>query len=114
MPGFARAGSVNGSKRSGRVLTGTLDLDATWIHENGPGPLNCPGVARLCEAYPDKFEFVVGGCQGACSLARNLARDLAHTALRVCELGYGNHTQLAHCRYAKAAHDEDGTRKTTY
>ena len=41
---------------------GTIDLDATWVHENLPGERQCPGVGRLCAAYPGVFELPVGGC----------------------------------------------------
>ena len=44
------------------VRTGTLDLDATWVHENGPGTLNCPAVAAMCKAHPGVFELSIPGC----------------------------------------------------
>jgi predicted amidohydrolase len=44
------------------VRTGTLDLDATWVHDNGPGPLNCPAIAAMCKAHPGVFELAIPGC----------------------------------------------------
>ena len=44
------------------VRTGSLDLDATWVHENGPGPLNCPAIARMCQEHKGVFELTVPGC----------------------------------------------------
>jgi len=46
------------------VVTGTVDLDAEWLHENGPGAIICPALAKMCKIYPGVFEFVVTGCGG--------------------------------------------------
>ena len=69
---------------------GSMDLDATWVHENLPGPQQCPGVGKLCAAYPGIFELPVGGCGHA---ADNFSR--CHV------LGGGNAkfcSGLAHCK----------------
>ena len=44
------------------VRTGTLDLDATWVHENGPGPLNCGAIAAMCKDHPGVFELAIPSC----------------------------------------------------
>jgi predicted amidohydrolase len=49
------------------VRTGTLDLDATWVHANGPGPLNCPAIAAMCKAHPGIFELAIPGCGHLCN-----------------------------------------------
>jgi hypothetical protein len=43
-------------------MLGTMDLDAAWVHENGPGKMICPGIAAMCKAHPGVFELGVGGC----------------------------------------------------
>ena len=48
----------------GGVVTGTMDLDAEWVHENGPGAMICSGLTAMCKAHPGVFETVVGGCGG--------------------------------------------------
>jgi hypothetical protein len=47
------------------IVTATLNLDEAWIHENGPGALICPGLRKMCAAYPAAFELAVSGCGGA-------------------------------------------------
>ena len=49
------------------VRTGTLDLDMTWVHANGPGPLNCPAIAAMCKAHPGVFELAIPGCGHLCN-----------------------------------------------
>ena len=44
------------------ATTGTVDLDAEWVHENGPGALTCGGLQQICMKYPGVFEFIIGGC----------------------------------------------------
>ena len=58
--------SVNDTKtlNPGSVVTDTINLDTNWLHENGPGAIICPAVAKLCAKYPGVFEFAVGGCGG--------------------------------------------------
>ena len=36
----------------GGVVTGTMDLDAEWVHENGPGAMICSGLTAMCKAHP--------------------------------------------------------------
>ena len=46
------------------VAIGSIDLDATWVHENGPALfINCPKIAKMCAAAPGVFELSVGGCR---------------------------------------------------
>ena len=54
--------TIGGGHKSG-VVTGTLDLDAEWVHENGPGT-NCHVLQAICAKYPGVFEFVIAGCYG--------------------------------------------------
>jgi predicted amidohydrolase len=42
-----------------KVVTGTVDLDAEWLHENGPGLITDPSLTRICAAYPGIFEFII-------------------------------------------------------
>ena len=49
-----------GDPRHSLVTTGTIDLDATWFHENGP--YQCDKVVELCDRYPGNFHFLVPGC----------------------------------------------------
>jgi predicted amidohydrolase len=49
-----------GDPRHSYVTTGTIDLDSTWFHENGP--YQCDKVVELCNRYPGVFHFVVPGC----------------------------------------------------
>ena len=46
------------------VVTGTVDLDAEWVHENGPGEVTCPTLQKICKQHPGVFEFVIAGCAG--------------------------------------------------
>lgn len=59
------------------MVTATLDLDADWVHENGPGAIICPAIQKICAKYPGVFEFAVAGCHGApanpgCTLADDI------------------------------------------
>jgi len=47
------------------IVTATILLDYGWLHENGPGGLICPGLAKMCATYRGAFEFAVNGCGGA-------------------------------------------------
>ena len=47
------------------VITGTMDLDATWVHNNGPGKMICSGLEAMCSAHPGVFELAIGGCGGS-------------------------------------------------
>jgi hypothetical protein len=49
-----------GGPQHSSVSTGTIDLDATWFHENGP--YQCDKVVELCDRYPGVFHFDVPGC----------------------------------------------------
>jgi predicted amidohydrolase len=52
-----------GGQNCPNVVTGTLDLDAEWVHENGPGT-NCQVLQKICKTYPGVFEFIIAGCGG--------------------------------------------------
>jgi hypothetical protein len=64
LPGGSQWCQNGGAIHDCGVRTGTLDLDATWVHENGPGPLNCPAIATICKAHPGIFELSIPGCGG--------------------------------------------------
>ena len=49
---------------SANVVTGTIDLDADWVHQNGPGAIICPAVKKMCANWPGVFFFAIGGCGG--------------------------------------------------
>ena len=78
------------SKLNTTASIGSMDLDATWVHENGPGPRQCPGVAKLCAAHPGIFELPVGGCGAA---ADNFSRChvIGGVSAKVC-------SGLLHCK----------------
>merc|ERR1712046_233752 len=69
------------------VVTGTLDLDAVWLHKNGPGALICPGLQKLCSKYPSIFELAIGGCAASsgklpgCSMASPAPGESADNAV---------------------------------
>jgi len=44
-----------------KVVTATVDLDAEWIHENGPGLISTPLLKGICARYPGGFEFIIDG-----------------------------------------------------
>ena len=43
------------------AITATIDLDAEWFHENGPGLITTPSLRRICARYPGVFEFIIDG-----------------------------------------------------
>ena len=76
----------------GGVVTGTMDLDAEWVHENGPGAMICSGLTAMCKAHPGVFETVVGGCGGPAKTGCNATapgagsatwRSIAHSTAAV-------------------------------
>ena len=72
---LVRAGTLGGG-----VVTGTMDLDQTWVHENGPGALICPGLTQVC------YHAVPYICPGTLALIQLVVWGVcwSHTLLYIC------------------------------